>query len=289
MMTQPTGSRIAVAAMVFGAVGLAAPSRSAAGEDPDFKKIIDRHAPSIVTVKFVLKMQFGMMPDNESESEIPGVMIDPKGLVLCANSQLAGPMGMLKRFMPPGMQMTSEPKDLKVIIGADDEEYDAKIVARDSDLDLAWIQIEDAPDKKFAAADLSKASTPVLGEKLYCVRRLGKLYNRAPAVRVGRVCGVTESPRELYVSNTELSYSLGLPVFQPSGELAGMVVMQMPEEEEVEGAFNPMSMLGSMGSMMEMFTGVILPAKQLASATKRVKASYIKELKELKEKTGKEE
>lgn len=275
MMNLTTISKTAVATVLLAVMGLASPEQAYGDQQAEFKSVIERHAESIVTVKFVLKMQM-MMGDSESESEIPGVMVDPKGLVVCANSQLAGPMGMLKRFMPPGMGMTAEPKDLKVIIGADDEEYDAEIVARDSDLDLAWIRITDAPDKPLAAVDLGKASAPVLGGKLYCVRRLGKLYNRTPVLRVGVVCGVTESPRELFIADTELSYSLGLPVFLPTGELAGMVVMQMPDEEEME-AGNPMAMLGSMSSMMEMFTGVILPAKQVAKATKRVQASFLKE------------
>lgn len=261
---------------VWVALGVVLSAGSAApGEQPaDFKALIDRHGPAIVTVKFVTKVNMGM-GDQESESEIPGVMVDPAGLVLVSNTLLAGPVGMIKRFAPPGMNVSSEPTDIKIILGADDEELDGKVLARDTDLDLAWVRIETDEKKTFAAVAFGKGSKLDLGRKLLCVRRLGKLYNRAPAVRWGRVCGETDSPRHLFVVNTELASSVGLPVFESSGALAGMVVMQTPDQEDGED-FNPMNMLGSMASIMEMFTGVVLPARQVSRATQRVRDTYMK-------------
>ena len=43
----------------------------------------------------------GGMGDQESDSEVTGVMIDPKGLVLCSNTQLGGFTGIMKQFMGP--------------------------------------------------------------------------------------------------------------------------------------------------------------------------------------------
>ena len=52
--------------------------------------------------------------------------------------------------------------------------------------------------------------------------------------------------------------------------------MQAPDEDEA-AAFNPMAMLGSMSSLMDRFTGVVLPAKQVARAEKRVQETYLKD------------
>ena len=49
-----------------------------------------------------------------------------------------------------------------------------------------------------------------------------------------------------------------------------------PDEDQAE-AFNPMAMLGSMSSLLAMFTGVVLPATQVARATKRVQETYVKD------------
>jgi S1-C subfamily serine protease len=259
-------------------LAIAVPSHTfAAARKPDFPKLIDQHADTIVTITFVMKLQMGMMPAQETESEIPGVVVDSKGLVLCSNSNLLGPLAMLSRFMPPGMAGSAEPTKIKVIIGADDEEYDAKVVVRDKDLDLAWIQIENTEGKSFKAVDLPKEKSLSLGDDLVCVKRMGKFFNRVPIVRTGLVCGVTESPRTLYVTSTDIATSIGLPVFTSDGKLAGMVVMQAPDADESAGPANPLSMIGSMGSLMEMFTGVIMPVKQVARATKRVQETYVKE------------
>ena len=269
-----TGSALWIVSAVLAVWASTASVSMAADQPPDFKRLIDRHAPAVVTVKFVMKMQMGMMGESESETEIPGVMIDPKGLVLCTNSQLQGPMGMTKRFMPPGMDMTSEPKDVKVVIGADEAEYEAKILARDTDLDLAWVQIKNPADVKFAAVDLEDSATVSVGETLVCVRRLGKLFNRAPAVRCGRICGEAKSPRHLFIGDTELASAVGCPAFTTSGKLAGIVVLQMPDEDDASPG-NPMAMFGSMSAMAEMFAGVILPVRQVASATQRVRERYM--------------
>ena len=245
-----------------------------------FRQIIDQHADEIVTIRFVMKMQMGGrggFGDQEHESEIQGLMIDPSGLVLCSNTQLGGFAGMMKRMMGsiPGFDMTNEPTDLEVVIGADQHEFEAELVARDTDLDLAWIRITNLKDQEVHAIALEDHELPEMGQTLYCVHRLGKHFNRAPAIRTGRVCGHTDTPRSLWVAETELASGIGLPVFHSSGKLAGVIVMQMPEAESGEGSFNPFAMMGSMSEMQGNLMGLILPADEVAKATKRVREAHL--------------
>ena len=243
-------------------------------------QIIDQHADKIVTIRFVMKMQMGGrggFGDQDFESEIPGLMIDPSGLVLCSNTQLAGFAGMMKRMMGsmPGFQINSEPTDLEVVIGADKHEFEAELVARDTDLDLAWIRITNLKDQELHALAIEDHKLPKMGQRLYAVHRLGKHFNRAPAIRTGRVCGHTDTPRSLWVAEEVLASGIGLPVFNSSGKFAGVIVMQMPTRESSEGDFNPFALMGSMSAMQQNVIGLILPADEVAKATKRVRKAHL--------------
>jgi hypothetical protein len=229
-----------------------APVRAAEGID--FEKMVAEKSQAVVTVKFVMKIK-GAQGEAENESEAAGVMIESDGVLLCSNSQLGGgPM------MRPGVSAT--PTELKVLIGDDTQGIDARLIARDSELDLCWLRIKEPKDRKFACVELAKAALPKLGERLYTLTRLGKYFDRALVVRETRLGGVAKKPRSLLVPSPSLG-DLGLPVFSESGELVGVTVVQLPDAEELQAA-----------SSMSAFTGargLILPAAEIARATKRAK------------------
>lgn len=240
---------------------------TSAAAEPDleaaYQKIVKDRADTLVTVKFVLKMKMGGMGDQESEEETGGVMIDPAGLVLVSNNQLSGFIGLMRRFSRGG-GISAIPTDIKVLVGDDTEGLEAELLARDTELDLAWIRIKQPGDRVFAAVDLSDSVKPRLGQTLLTIGRLGKFFDRVPAVQELRISAFTAKPRELYLSAG--GGSLGMPVYTTEGGLVGVAVMQMPDSEDSDG--NPFAMLGEMDSMAG---GVILPAPAVVKATARAR------------------
>lgn len=247
-----------VAGVSAGALGEATPT--------DYQKVLQDRSPSFVTIKFVLQVKMGGMGDNESEMEITGVMIDPKGLVLTSNTQLGGIGGMMRQM---GREITTTPTAIKVLVGEDTEGLDARLIARDSELDLAWVQIKEPGDKKFTYINLSSGTQAKPGQALIGIRRAGKFLDRIPVLVESRVAGVAKKPREMYVPTLPLSSVLGLPVFTADDKVLGVAIMQMPTEDEQDQ--NPAAMFSRMSSMQEMMYGFVLPAKDVIEATQRAK------------------
>ena len=231
-------------------------------------KLIDQHALCIVTVEFIAKESF-MGQERKSEMESLAVMVSPDGLVLAANSRLQGLMSMGMRMaggmmggmmgsMPPPQ---SDTEDLKIIIGDDDsEKYEAKLIARDSDLDLAWVQITDTKGQTFKYVDFQDSVQLEVGDSYYTISRMGERFDRVPLVSSSSIAAVVQNPRPLLVGSGMTPW--GGPVFGPDGKVAGFVVTQPPEHGE-EGAM-------SLESMMNM-GGFILPAKKIVKAMEQAR------------------
>lgn len=257
---------------VFVVAALFATAGAARAEEAVYRRLLKEKGPAVVTVKFVLKVSMGGMMggmgDQESENEISGVVIDPKGLVLCSNTQLGGFTAMVSRMMGRfGGEMSATPTDLKVLVGDDTEGREAELVARDTELDLAWVRIKEPGDSPLAHISLSGGAKGEIGQRLFALKRMGKYFGRSTVVVDGAVGGATSKPRELYVPSEMLTGALGLPVFNVEGTVVGVVVMQQPDAEDSEA--NPMAMLGNMMNMQEMMAGLILPAAEVEKATRR--------------------
>lgn len=242
-----------------------------ADDGETFTKLLKEKTSAIVTVKFTLKVNMGGMfggGEQENESEVNGVMIDAKGLVLCSNTQLSGFIGMMRQFMGEmGGNITATPTDLKILVGDDTEGRDAEIVARDTELDLAWVRMKEPGDQKYAHVDFSQSAVPKVGQQVYVLRRMGKYFARCAVAADGRIAGTTAKPRDLYVPAGNVGAAYGLPVFLADGNPVGVVVMQVPEGQG--DASNPMAMLGRLSGMQDMMSGLILPAAEVVKATHR--------------------
>lgn len=242
-------------------MAVAAASITYAGTDPVFTKLTEAKSPAIVTIKFVLKISMGGS-DEERETEIAGVMIEPDGMVMASNLQLGGVSEAMRSFMSQGMSMT--PKDIKVLVGEDTEGVEAKLVARDSELDLAWVQIAKKPEKPYSSIDFSAGSTAAQGQTLYSLERLGKFFDRTPTVNSFEVGAVVSKPRKLFVPSERLGAGLGTPIFSSDMAVVGVTVLQLPSKEELEAE---QGMMGASRGVGE----VILPADDVASAIKKAK------------------
>lgn len=249
-----TTAALVTALAVSTAVAAPTDSESVANE---YKSVMDSAAPSLITVKFVLKFQ-GPNATRDFDREITATMIDKSGLVLCSGVQL----GTSKLFRQMG---TATPTDLKVLIGDDTVGIEAKLLATDAELDLAWVRVKDASklpaDLKYI--DFSKEQSASLGDEVYSVNRMDKFFDRAPFVTAGRIAGETTKPREMQIPGAGLDLEPGMPVFNAAGEAVGVAVFQAPDPED-EGARGANATL-------------ILPTKQLNKATKRALAAATEE------------
>lgn len=242
-----------IAAILLFAAGVASCAADApADHKAQVQGLLAEKAPAFVNLRYLLKIKsrFG---ETETERDINAVMIEPDGLILCADSQITG-------VQPWAREGANLPSDIRVIIGEDTEGLPARIIARDSELDLAWLRIKAPAGRVFAAIDLSKSTPAEIGERLFSINRLDKYYDRTPVVREGHVGGITGKPRRAYVPSAPFA-GVGLPVFKTSGELVGVSVALMPEREEIES--------GQVD--WRNGYGLILPAEVVARATQQAK------------------
>lgn len=251
-----------VRALVFAAGVVLAPAAAtlpslapvACAAEPDFEALATAHAPAIVTIKFVLQMSMGGAEDREQETEVFGTVIDPSGLILVSNTQMGGFMTLMGRRR--GMEIDVKPTKIKVLAGEDTVGVDATLIARDTDLDLAWIRLDKPADKPLPVLDFAAAAEPKVGEKLYLLAREGRFFDRVPSVTEFRVAALTRKPRPLILPGGQ---ALGMPVFDGHGKVVGLTVLQLAGEDESEGG----SFGGGSGG------AAILPASEVASATRR--------------------
>jgi hypothetical protein len=237
----------------------------------EYETVLAKRSPGLVTLKYVLKVDMGGMMgggEQEMDSEATGVMIDPHGLVICSNTQLNGIASFMQRMMRArGMQadVSATPSDIKVLVGDDVEGLDADLVARDTELDLAWIRIADPGSAAFEHVDFKQAADAKVGEPVVGLRRLDRYFGRTAVLTEGRIGGITTKPRRLYVATGDERMALGGPIFSMGGHAIGLMVSQAPDEEDA-GMAGLMSM---MSGTQEGMSGMILPAADVEKATRR--------------------
>ncbi len=236
-----------------------------------YKNVLDTAGPAMVTVKFVMKIEGGGEGFGEGgrDVETGGLMIEPSGLVLVSNAKMGGAASR--------MGMTLNPTNIKVLIGDDAEGLKGRILARDSELDLCWIQIEDekAKDKSFAAVDFTSGASVGVGDRVLYLDRLGKFFDHALSVREGRIGGKTKKPRALLIPTgvsgmPDRRDLLGTALFAADGKVVGFNILQLPDKEDMEG--------GDAGEGS--FSILMLPAGEVAKATARGKELAAKQPKE---------
>ncbi|MBL8760378.1 MAG: hypothetical protein JNL50_03665 [Phycisphaerae bacterium] len=239
------------------ALFLAAPAAFAQDSKPStIAATAEAHAKAVVSIKMSLKYE-GSFGEHEQEREVTGVIIDASGLILCSNSQSGG--------VPPSMQdrmsgVTVTPRDIKVTVENNEDALDAKLIARDSELDLAWIKVSELKGMTLTSIDLAAAATPALADEMVGVGRLSKYFDHAPMLTFCRVSALAKKPRNLIIPSD--MNDLGIPVFTNSGKLVGVTIVQLPEVDE-DNDEDMRSQLRGLGASM-----VILPAADVAAATK---------------------
>ncbi len=209
-------------------------------EATSVQTVVEKVAPSIVTVKVVLKTTMkmgGESMEEETKMSLQGVVVTPDGLIMVSNSAFS-PKRMMEMLagaeMPPGMDYRITPTSIKVVFGNEDKEYDAFLAATDAKLDLAFIKVEGLGDRQLSAVDFAGATDAKLGQRVIAVARLGKGYDYAPYFALGQVCGEIAKPRRGWMLLGDVS-QLGLPVFTLNGEPLGVLTTIAPDVKEESG------------------------------------------------------
>ena len=255
---------------VFGA--WCVPAARAQDDPAVFQQLMREKAETVVSIKLLLKIKgarFG--PEgHQVEQDTSGLMIDPSGLVLTSSNEMGGVPPALKQVMAQLGEISIEPTNIKVLIGTDPKEYDAEILTRDSELDLAWLRIKNEEGMKFAAQDLTEAADCKLGQKLFTLDRTDKFFDRAPVIEEFRIAGITTKPRHLYVPNTILGSGFCTPIYTDNGKFVGVKILQIPDID-ASAANNPLANAAQMGDIQSLMGGFILPAEVIQAATERAK------------------
>jgi len=206
--------------------------RAQAEKRQRIQMLLAERSPAIATLKFVRKRVL-LGRESKSEAEAPAAIVSPDGLVLVANSALEGGLGRVTVSISADLSdllgdttTKVETEDHKLIVGVETREYEAKLIARDSDLDLAWFRLADIADRKLPAIDFKQAEELAVGDSYYTISRLSESFDRAPVVTSHTVGGRVEVPRPLLVGTGGSGV-----VFTTDNTVAGFLIEQWPGEE----------------------------------------------------------
>ncbi len=218
----------------------------------EYERLLARVADAVVTVKFVSKTSYGY-GDEESEEKLYGVMIDASGLVLCSSSEMSS----------SGWGGQSVPQDIKILIGDNSDGVPAAVIAKDSELDLIWLQIRNSDGKKFNHVDLKNAAIPRLGDRLLSIERKSDFYDRAIVISEDRLGGIFKKPRDLFAPSRGLFSDVGMPVFTADAKLVGFFIQHSPDSGHLESAEHD----------WDDTEYLILPASSVVKATEQARKS----------------
>lgn len=234
---------------------------SAEEAKPAYGEILKAKAPSLVSVKFVLKMRIafgGQAQSEEMNREVTGVVVDGSGLVMISNTHLNVGMGRRGRLGGQASVNTA-PSNFKVVFPGEEKEYEAILGATDSKLNLAFVKIKDLGEKKPAAVDFTRGAAVQIGQELVAVDRYGKGFDYAPTLSKTFVAGEILQPRHMYAV-AGAGGDQGLPLFDASGQAVGVLAMQSGAEGAEEGGGGGLMGLFGGGGAMGVF---LIPADQV--------------------------
>ena len=218
----------------------------------DWTAVVQRHAPAIVNLKITVRAEseHGGEPE-ETTQEAQGALVDPAGLVMVWNSHFSANrfLDLLAQMGGGEFKMKVTPTDIRVNLDGGETELAAFLAAADTDLDLAFIQLEEPPARPLPAIDFADAATVRAGDELAAVSRLSSAFDRVPYFDVVRVGGEIRRPRPAWIVTGGNATRLGLPYFAADGRPAGVLVtvMSKTRNDALSGSSNLMADLLSLG------------------------------------------
>lgn len=236
--------------LALAAVGAAAPAPAA---EPDGAALTKRYAPAVVGVRLTLRteMEGTGAPPEESTDETVGTVVDGSGLILIWNSHISSGR-MADLFAGAGRQdgfrLKVTATDVRVTVPGDGGERRAFVAAADSDLDLAFLQLEEPPSPPLPSVDFAAAAEVAIGDTLAVVTRMSSGFDRAPYFDLVRVVGRVEQPRSAWILGAGNATQAGLPYFAADGRPAGVLVTVVSRAGDATTP-NPSRLFGEMISL----------------------------------------
>ncbi|MCW8139607.1 MAG: trypsin-like peptidase domain-containing protein [Planctomycetota bacterium] len=261
-------------------LGLALAATAAPAQDlgAQAAQVLQRRAPSIVTVKIVLKTEINVMgqtQEREERIQVQGVVVDAGGLIMFSNSAISAAQlqealsdMMDDEGQPGGFEIKTTPSDIKVVFGEEDTEHPAFLAASDARLDLAFVQLQELGELKLVAVDFPEAGAPKVGQTIVVVSRLNEGYDYAPYFETGLIAGEIKTPQPAFVVAGQAA-AVGLPVFAPSGEVLGVLTVVASGMRPQGGGL--MQAMGGESPMAQAFRPFVLPSGQVRAVVAQAK------------------
>ena len=191
------------------------------------RKVFEANHDKVYGVKTLTKMEIEMQGRQVPGREIPaygiGTVIAEDMLVASYRAIKPSPnLQRLSQAQAQSISISTEVKEIK-LVDSSGEEFDAKLVLHDEDLDLAFIAV----DKKGENAD-SWSCSPInidedvelqhLDEAVF-LSRANESLRFQPSIRLGQVTTVIKRPRKLYSTDSMI---LSGAAFNLDGQYVGM-------------------------------------------------------------------
>ncbi len=246
------------------AVAMPVPAESVAEAG---RALMEEKQETVVTLELVIEedvsMPGGGGQSRETTSEARGTVISANGLIVMSLSETDP--GSVLRGMGGGMleedlRIETELVDV-TIIQPDGSEADGRMVLRDPDYDLAFIEPTEAYEEDQQYVDLNEGVEVEVLDQVVILNRLGRIAGRNYAASVTRIESIVEHPRKFYVPSIGEggATALGSPVFNGDGEFVGMLVLR-----STGGGGGPMG-----GTMRDNILPIVLPAVDILEAAQQ--------------------
>lgn len=200
----------------------------------DARKVFTTQQSSILSIKGIMKVEVSMNGQVAKSQEAPiisqGVSIG-HNLILASYRTVMPAVGT-NAGQQPGLSIDTNLQELKVV-DSSGEEFDAKLVLHDEDLDLAFLAIDpkgdNAADFKAPAVDISKdIELNHLDEVVY-LNRFNETLRYVAGVSTDKVTAVIEKPRKSFICSNARP---GNPVFNAQGEFVGLTVVKKASDRQ---------------------------------------------------------
>ena len=202
-----------------------------------WRNLLADHANCVTWVSATVRLEISAggrsMPPQEQKLEALGTIIAEDGLTVLSLSRVDPTAALLTRMRTPGASVNVNYTEVLILM-QDGTEVPARLVLKDSDLDLAFVlpikqkkdnkEFKDIAFSHVPRSQKGKSKLPQALDEVVSLGKLGRNLYRQSTLRKGWVNAVIEKPRKYFViENT----SPGTPVFDREGGWLGIVVYKM--------------------------------------------------------------
>ena len=202
-----------------------------------WRNLLANHANCVTWVSATVRLEISAggrsMPPQEQKLEALGTIIAEDGLTVLSLSRVDPTATLLSRMRTPGASVNVNYTEVLILM-QDGTEVPAKLVLKDTDLDLAFVlpikqkkdneEFKDVVFSHVPRTQKEKSKLPQALDEVVSLGKLGRNLYRQSTLRKGWVNAVIEKPRKYFViENT----SPGTPVFDRDGGWLGIAVYKM--------------------------------------------------------------